>query len=363
MLSRMDKKTRTLLIALIVIPIIFILFLIILRGCNNSSSYSSYENKMVKGAEKYFNDKNSLPITEGGEVIVTLDDLVKEGYIKPSEKLLKNSTCVGSVTVRNNGASVKKNNGGLYLYTPYLSCSDYTTTYIIDKLKEDIVTEKSGLYETSDGYVYKGNKVNNFVSFFGKNYLIISIDNNNILKLVKAESEKEKVIWDDKFNSEVDMAYGKNDYSDSYIIEKLTDDYLATDENKRKHLIAYDVCYGNRPSDYDAVDKVYECSKKLENQFISLLNPYDYAMASYDQECTSIYSGSCSNYNYLYDNVEYTWLMNGLTDNTYEVYSYQGYISYDRADIMDYYNIVIYVSGNEVYTKGDGSLKDPYVIK
>jgi hypothetical protein len=50
-------------------------------------------------------------------------------------------------------------------YIVNLECEKYSTVKLIDKLKEDIVTSKSGLYVTNDGYIYKGDKVNNFVSF------------------------------------------------------------------------------------------------------------------------------------------------------------------------------------------------------
>lgn len=83
-----------------------------------------------------------------------------------------------------------------------MSCDDYQTTYLIDELLKGVVTEKSGLYQVEDGYVYKGAKVNNYVSFFDKTYRILSIDNNGILKLVKVDQEKNRVNWDSKYNTE-----------------------------------------------------------------------------------------------------------------------------------------------------------------
>lgn len=364
MIKNMDKRSKIILLSLIGIPVFIILLLIILKSCSSGkSAYSTYENKMVKSAEKYFTNKNKFPIMEGGTVQVSLDDLVKEEYIKSPDKELNDSNCSGYVTVQANGISVDDTNIN-YLYIPHLSCDNYKTVHLIDKLKEQIVTEKSGLYETGDGYVYKGAKTNNYLSFYGKKYLIISIDSNNVLKLVKIDAEKEKVVWDDKFNPEINNAYGKNDYSDSYILDYLQGLYLETDSNKKKHLIAYSVCYGNRLYDDDSVSKSAECSKKLDNQFISLLNTYDYAMASYDPDCNSIYSGSCSNYNYLFNNLFSTsWLMNGTQDNSYEVYYYSYGIWYSRASKSNKFNMVIYLNGNELYTRGDGSFSDPYIIE
>lgn len=194
MIKKMNKKSKSIFAGLIIIPLFIILILFIVRSCSKTTtSYSKYENEMKKAAEKYFNNKNLLPKTEGGKVSVSLDELVSEEYIKSSDVRLKDDGCTGSVNVQNNG--------GYYLYIPDLECDNYKTVHLIDMLLKDVVTEKSGLYATADGYVYKGAKVNNYLKFFDKLYLIISIDNDGILKLVKVESEKDKSIWDRKFNT------------------------------------------------------------------------------------------------------------------------------------------------------------------
>lgn len=363
MLSGMDKKSKFLLLSLIIGPIFIIFLLIILRGCSSSNSYSKYEKQMLNAAKKYFENKNMLPVTEGGNASVSLDDLVNYEYIKSPSKELKDESCSGTVSVYNNGASVKENNGGFYLYIPDLKCDSYKTEHLIDKLLKDVVTSKSGLYETSDGYVYKGSKVKNYISFFEKKYLIISIDNSNILKVVKIDSEKDNSEWDYKFNTSVDYSYGKNDYSDSYMLDVLTNMYLGTDIDKKKHMVAHDVCYGNRNSEYYNIDNINECSKKLDNQFITLMNVYDYPLASYDSECVSIYSGACSNYNYIFNNIDSTWLVNGITDDSYDVYYFSGSIDFTKAYYSKRYNIVLYLNGNELYTEGNGTYDKPYVIK
>lgn len=357
MLKSVDKKIIYIFGALVGIPIFLILFLVMIKGCSSGkSSFSSYENKMISSAENYFTKKNMLPLNEGGTSTVSLSDLVSNGDISSPEKKLKDSSCTGSVSVRNNG--------GYYFYTPYLECKDYKTVYIIDKLKEGIVTEKSGLYETSDGYVYKGKKVNNYVSFFDKKYRIISIDNDGIMKLFKVDSEKDRVVWDSKYNTEVKRSYGKNDYADSYLFEVLSGTYQKVSDKQKKHLVARNICYGNRTLKNGSIDKSEECEQILDNQFVSTLNTYDFAMASYDADCVSIYSGACINYNYLYDTVSTTWLINGVKDNSYQVYYYsQGNLLSTRAISKNKYNLVIYLSGYELFTKGDGSKDNPYIIK
>ena len=365
MLKSLSKKNLYVLIGLLSFPIFLIILLMILKGCSGGTqSYKSYENSMINSAKKYFENKNLLPKNEGGEVTVSLDDLVGEGYISSSLKKLKDDSCTGSVTVKNHGASLKENHGGFYSYIPNLVCDDYKSVHLIDKLKEGIVTEKSGLYEVGDELIYKGAKVNNYVSFFDKTYRIISIDSNGIMKLIKDSPEKETAVWDYKYNVEVENSFGKNDFSDSNIIEVLKDLYLSTSDKQKKHLIAYSVCYGNRSENYSGIDKSNECSKIIDNQFISMISTYDFARASYDPQCNVINAGSCHNYNYLFDFLRTTWTVNGDADSTYKVYYYsQGYIFLTRANNAKKFNIVIYLDANELYTKGDGSLENPYVIK
>lgn len=365
MLKNIDKKYIYIGITVLVLPLILILFLIILRGCSSSkSSYSIYEDMMINAAQNYFKKKVILPTNEGEVVSVNLDDLVASSDLKSPGEALKDNSCFGSISVRNNGVSYEKNNGGFYNYTVDLQCDNYKTVHLIDKIKEDIVTEKSGLYQVGNSFVFKGAKVKNYISFFDKDYLIVSVDENNILKLVKITSEKDRFNWDDKYNVEKKQIAGVNDYSDSSIIDSMILKYDKMKDNQKQHLIGYSVCYGNRSILYTNVDNVNECSKRLDNQFVSLLNSYDYASASYDNNCNTFTSQSCRNYNYLYDNLDTTWLMNGTLDNSYEVYYYQqGYVDLSRANNSKKVNLVIYIDGNELYTKGDGSKENPYVIK
>lgn len=364
MFKNLGKKNKYILISLFSFPVLLLLLLLILKGCSGGkSSFASYEGKMKNACEKYVTNKNLVPKNEGGVVNVSLDDLVSNGYIDSPKQKLKDESCTGEVKVINNGVNIDEESSSHLLVIPNLVCKDYKTTHLIDKLKEDIVTEESGLYAVDDGFVYKGSKVNNYVKFFGKIYRIISIDKDGFLKLVKEDSEKDKVNWDYKYNTEIENSFGKNDYSDSNIIDVLYALYLKTSDKQKKHLIAYNVCYGNRSSEYVNIDKNYECSKILDKQFISLINTYDFAMASYDKDCVTIGAGACRNYNYLYDSLITTWTMNGDSDLSFKVFYYsQGSIISTRASNMQRYNIVIYLTGDEVYSKGNGSYENPYVI-
>ena len=365
MLNKLGKKNVSMLLILISIPILLIIFLVVIRSCSSSgSSYSDYEKKMVSAAEKYFKNMNNLPVGEGDQVSVSLEDLVSKGMIKSPIKALDDKSCTGYVSVRKNGSLDKNEKNGFYLYIPNLNCEKYNTVHLVDKLKDQIVFEKSGLYEIDDEYVFKGNKVNNYVKFFDTMYRVISVDNNGIIKMVKVDKERNSYNWDNKYNSQRKMISGKNDYSDSNLIDKLSDLYKKMSDNNKKHIVAYSVCAGNRSEKYYNIDTINECSNRVDGQYLSVLNLYDFARASYDPECNSYNSPSCRNYNYLYKTIDSTWLLNGNSDNSYGVFYYSfGKIYLSDANNNLSINIVIYIDGNELYTSGDGSFEKPYIIK
>lgn len=367
-LKKLDKKFLILAGLVICLPILIIVFLAIIQGCGNTKvSPEKYEQKMISALEKYIEDTNKTPKKEGEILTVDLATLVDEEYIKSTEKLLEDSTCKGSVSVRRNGSSVESNNGGYLNYTVNLDCKEYKTVTLVDKLKENIVTEESGLYQDGEGYIFKGNKVKNYVKFYGYDYRIMSIDKDGIIKLVKSESEGTGRVWDNKYNIETNSSSGKNLYKDSVMLESLLDDYTNDrkfDANSRTHIVSYDVCIGKRNNLNYSIDSSLDCSEILEDQVISLLNISDYAKASLDSDCKDLNSYSCDNYNYLSGVADSTWTLNTSLDNTYEVmYLSNGLMNVQNANVRDYYNIVIYIDGNELYTNGNGSENNPYVIE
>lgn len=365
-LKRMDKKFLIFAGLLIFIPILIIVFLAIIQSCGNrKTTYENYESKMISATEKYIKDSKKIPKKEGEILKVKLSTLVSKEYIKSTEKLLDDTTCDGFVLVRRNGASVEDSEGFLE-YIVDLDCKSYSTIHLVDKLKEGIVTEGDGLYQDGDGYLFRGKNVKNHISFYGHDYLIMGIDKEGILKLVKAEPEMQNRIWDNKFNVEVNGFMGKTIYKDSSMLEYLLLDYLndkSVSKGAKSSVVAYDVCVGKRNKDNLSIDATIDCSEKLEKQLISLVNISDYARASLDPDCINIASPACNNYNYLYDVVPSTWTLNTVTDNTYEVAALSdGMISFLSASTYYTYNFVIYIDGKNLYTSGNGSSTNPYII-
>ena len=364
-LKKMDKKFLIFAVAIIMFPIVLVILLAIVRGCSNSKmTYTSYEKKMISATERYL--KGKLPKEESGVKTISLSKLVDKGYIRSPKKALKDDSCEGSVTVRMNGSSIETNNGGFLNYTVDLKCKTYKTTHLIDKITEVVVTSESGLYKDGNEYIFRGNKVNNYINFYGINYRIMSTDEDGFIKLIKDSPEPSTRYWDNKYNVEVDSSYGKNIYKDSSILSYLLSDYQNSkriNKKAKQHMVAHDVCVGKRNSNDYSISKDLDCSEILENQIVSLINVSDYARASIDPNCTTTISKSCKNYNYLSNVSSSSWTTNSIKDNTYEVlFLSDGVQEIQNANTYNEYNVVIYIDGSEIYQGGRGTLSDPYIL-
>lgn len=350
-----NKKTIIIFSCLLGFPIIFLLLLAMFRGCSKSVSYDKYQNQMVSATKKYAEKKNKLPIIDGDVVVINLDVLENEKYLDKVDKVFKNQNCTGSVSIRKNGEQ--------YSYLPDLKCNNYQTEHLVDIVLTNVVESGPGLYKTDNGYIFKGKDVNNYVSIDKKIFMIHSIDNNNIMKLISVKPEKRKAEWDKKFNVDVKQKVGKNNYSDSNIYEILNDNYADFSNNLKKHFVSYNLCIGKRSWSDKSINYSEECSEILPNQYIGLMNVSDYSLASYDPDCNDISTGACQNYNYLYHRLTTTWLITGVKDNSYEAYYYSSaHIYKTKAYNTKSYNIVVYIDGNERFSKGEGSLDNPYVL-
>ena len=366
-IKKIDKKILIIAGVIVLAPILIIVFLAIIQGCSNSKiTPEKYEKKMIEAAEKYFKDKNTLPDSESENNTVDLSVLVEEGYIKSTEKLIRDNTCNGRVSVRRNGL-VDEENEGYLNYTVKLECDKYKTNSLTNSIMNDLTTEGSGLYKQENGYLFKGDEVDNYLTLFDDNYRIISIDSEGIIKLVKVDAESPDRYWDVKYNADTGMSSGKNIYEDSQMRKYLIDIYnntKKTSEDLKQHIVSKDICVGSRDVTNFAINEDSECSNILNNQVISLLGVTDYAKASLDPDCIDLTSKSCRNYNYMRHLFSETWTSIPVSSNSYEVYYiYNGLVRYQSANKYASYNTVIYIDGDEIIDSGNGSKNSPYVIE
>lgn len=355
-----DKKVLFIAGAIFGVLILVVVVAMVIKATSGKNlSYESIESKLLEAAQEYVNDGEVDIPAEGTSITITDKELSKADYIKDLSEYT-DDTCSGSVTVMNNN--------GLSLYLTDLQCKKYMTQHLATKIIDDnLVTEaivdgtyQFGLYNVENEYIFKGKKVNNYVSFGGVVWRIIKIDSNGNLRLIKSSAEESKIPWDEKYNSEIDNNYGINDYANSFLLETLNNDYKGFNDENKKHLIPHSACIGSRGQKDTGISYDFDCSKTLDNQYISTLTTLDVAMASLDPGCKTVISGGCTNYNYMVGIS--AWTQNNYAENSHEVFTVGGIVGKRKASNTNKYYWVIYVSGNEPYKGGTGTAEDPYII-
>ena len=327
-------------------------------------SFSEIEDIMVEATHNYYSDhKKNLPKNKNEIVNIKVDTLISGEYMRPIGEYLKDDEilCKGSINVTNVN--------GKYRYVPLLDCgNDYSYELMTDHIKKrsKIVTSGSGLYQNENNYIYRGEKVRNYVSFAGKKWRIIKIEDDKIHLILN--DILERTIWDNRYNKDYDSYSGINNYNVSRIREYLENLYKGKtlfNDNDKLLISTFSVNLTKigEEDKYKYGDNVNYT--KLENQNIGLPSIYDYINASLDENCTYPLSRNCSNYNYFVKYDYDFWLSNVDKNCSYYVYvtsSEQGaYLS--RAATNAFVRPVIAISKDAIYVSGKGTSKNPYVFK
>ena len=356
---------------IVILFVAIIIFTFVFAGKREHipTSYSSMEDSMKNGAIKYVsNNKNLLPKNENESSKVNLDTLINAEILSNFNAIEDNNvSCNGYVDI------LYKNND--YVYVPHLKCGEfYETTSIADYIKnnETIVTSSDGLYKMGDSFVYRGESPNNYIQLGNRLYRIIEIKENE-LRLIINSKINASIVWDDRYNAEKNTSYGLNTYSKSRLKDSLNEialnkpldneEVLFSDQEMQK-FIEHDICTGKRSSNYDAIDPSNECQTVEPNQKIGLLTVSDYARASIDTNCTTIYSKSCINYNYFNSISSTFYTMTASSDNSYEIFKISdGVAELSKASRSFYPYIVVKINELSLYDKGNGTKENPYIVR
>ncbi|MBR4619287.1 MAG: hypothetical protein IKO49_08285 [Bacilli bacterium] len=370
-----DKMKKILLLIVLITVLLVIIFWLLSLRAGGKKSFSDVEKVMASAAKEYYSEhKSLLPSTNKATSEVSLQKLVNGNYMKEVSKYnSKASNCSGKVIVENNDDS--------YLYVAYLDCgNNYTTTELYREITKssNVVTSDSGVYYMNNEYVYRGEKVNNFVKMDDNLWRIVKVDSNNDVVLISNDAYRNTRKWDDRYNSERKLNYGYNDYKISRIKEFLDEVYtlskkgdtskynvLPFSKSTAKHLVGYKLCYGNSNFNQSLNNNTYECQKVIENTKIGLLTLSDYINASLDSTCVSPSSKSCQNYNYLSQLKRSWWLVTGNAANSYEVYEIDDSGRVNIINASGYASVrpVVHLSSKAMYKSGTGSEDNPYIIK
>ena len=359
------KKLVRLLGLLLGVIIVFILVLFLLTSCTNGSkSYEEVEEIMVNAAESYFADhQESLPKKDGGSQTIDASVLSAEGYMKDLSKYTK-AICTGTVKVQKAGST--------YSYTPSLNCGEsYVSRELADQIKTDnkVTTTGYGLYNMGGNYVFRGEKVNNYVQLENAVWRVVKITSSGNTVLILDEPLAMTAPYDNRFNTAANYKSGINNYSASRIKETLLTEYdkeksFLSDADKAK-TTTFKMCVGARGATETGVEQAVECKTVEQSQKVGLLSVSDYMNASIDQACTTATSKNCQNYNYLNGPKKEWWTSTPSKTSSYHAYLISINNGVRDTETYNYGAIrpVIYLNENVLFKGGKGTAEEPYIVK
>lgn len=360
----MNEKLKRIIYVVLGCFVLFFVVIILITSCSSRLKPDGLEKKIIERAKKYYGDhKDELP-KENTSLTLSLDDLVNKKVIKKLEKLLdKNTTCTGILTI--------ENNNNYYMYSPTINCNTgskiYNSTNLKEDLLEDIVTSGNGLYSVGDIYYFRGDNLNNYLVFDGLLWRIVKINSDNTIKVIEA-GKRTPVVWDDRYNSETTSFTGINDYTINNINSRIKDELDKIYQTKqvltsdaKGYIKETSLCVGKRGLEDTINDGSIECSSKLDNQYLGLIQLNEYINASLDPNCTNADSISCSNYNYLANFQNSYWTITANKDKTSQVFKINDTAMASGASNSGMARIVINLSENTNVT-GTGTENDPYVV-
>ena len=337
-------------------------------------SYEKVETKIVNATRAYYKKYPDLLPVVDGKYTLDYQTLVNEELIKPLNEILKDGdNCSSTIYVVKNEDS--------YSYIPLLNCGDkYETKELYRKVLQDnnVVTSGSGLYLSNNGeYYFRGKIENNYVMLgtyensnkrYDLYWKIISIGNDNTLRLQAIKRSADRTPYDDRYNIDKDQRSGYNDFELSVLkqfLEKLGNDKDIFTAEERTLIVPQYLCSGKRKADDKTRDGSVECSKQTSNKMIfSTILPYEYIRASLDENCQSLKDTSCINYNYLVDDYASSrWTITGDPSDSYHAYSFTGEtFESSTASNEKYVYLVTNLNEFAIYKGGNGTLENPYRI-
>ena len=344
---------------------LFLIVVVIRLISGPKKSFSGTEKTMYDSAVSYYKKHEDELPQNGEQTEITAGELIAGEYMKEWEKYVgKDLTCEGYVTVLNNDDN--------YAYIPYLSCEDEYETKTLGEtiLKNNkLVDAGDGLYlDDNSNYVFRGEYVNNYLTLNGLNYRILRVNNDGSIRLFLENPIKDyrKSTWDNRYNVEKGNKSGINTFEISRIKEFLDSIYNDKEifPSRIKALVVkQDLCIGSRERENNDLSDFVECSEIVEDQYLGLLQVNEYLYPSIDENCDSISSKSCLNYNYMASYQKSFWTLTPVPDSTYKLYRIAAGIYTSKASTKANILYTLHISDKVSLSSGDGTREDPYVIK
>ncbi len=373
----MNESTKSMLmigggiIGLVLVVLLVVWIISLTKG--HYVSYEKLETKMVEASKKYYAANPKLLPSNNQEAVLNYNSLVAEEYIKPLDEMLQDGEkCSAHIVVYNNDSN--------YQYTPYLNCAGSYETIELYKVilkNNEVVHSGSGLYSDGKGnFFFRGEITNNFIRLgalkedANKNdnlWVIMGIENDKTIKIRKYRHTIGTYVWDDRYNVTKLDNYGYNTFELSRIktsLKNMIDIEESLDKAIIDKLVPKKLCVGIRKVSDTSRNGSIECATMSEDSYtFGIMAPYEFMRASLDNNCNSLTSQSCANYNYLVTPSS-EWSLTATDENNYKVYYFNGK-NYDLSTASNERALypTTHLNKRVFYLAGTGTLSDPYTVK
>ncbi len=393
----MDKKLIRLLLILIGLIVFVIIFFSLINRKDRRQvfEYSKAEERLIDATKDYIKDNPEVAPKEGNPVIIAETELVQKGYLKEMSEAYQGEFSCNDIFVE-----VYYIDKDLYSYVPHMDCgAEGSNIKLSSKVIKDneygvvsgtgmygltsngFVTDENNLYGMSGSsdlsYVFRGGQedlLKNYVLLGNMLWRIVEIDKNDNMLLIYSINLDGNEPWDTRFNIELDEDVGINDYIreglKSDIYQTLESFYAGKADLRGNQEFSYlirtmtvpmDVCIGKRSLEDEGYDGSIECNEKIEDQNTTLLPAYMFMRASLDENCKTVVSESCQNYNYLSKMGRY-WMVTTNTDKSNMCYVADDVGTLLQCERNSGVKPLILLSSNALYQSGSGTVTDPYRI-
>ena len=236
-----------------------------------------------------------------------------------------------------------------------------------DQLKELVTTTGDGLYADTyeEGrYIYKGANPNNYITFSGETWRIISVESDNTIKIMRNESIGNRA-WDDTNSNNWTRPATLNTY--------LKDTYLPTLSNSDK-VVSHNYSIGVVTYDNnDLADQINDENGTTWNGKVGLITASEYLRANTNTaQCETISLNNdnketCLTTNWMYGAVPsggYMWTLSPSASSSLNVFDVlnSGRLSSGYANGGNFGVVPVLYLSSDITLQGEGTSQTPYTL-
>ncbi len=366
-MSDLFNKRMLIIMGIILGAFVLLMIIISIISSRGPISFDRILVRLETAAREYYEDNlEEIGLEKGASMVITTTRL-DEDYMRPLHTMVEEGvSCHGEVHVYRLADEVG--------FFPLLDCgADFRSKTLADVIleNEEVVEKGSGLYEMNDEYVFRGELVDNYVEFADNLWRILSIDEDNRIRIIDMERPW-RVNWDDRLNTETWRRDGVNNFLDfdtqhsnmKYYLDRVIEQQHYLGSSDLQKLVYVDLCIGDRETDETDMTGKVECREVAEDSVAGLLAIYEFLRISLEEECKHTGSVACENYNFLAKEGGSTWTITPIADTTDRVY----YITPERvasspASRRRPIRPVFTLNENILFTRGEGTEENPYVVE